>query len=248
MDHTLVHISSKHRDIQSKTSNFTVSFNNSGQLQQAKQVYVKSVTFPNVFYNVNEYNKKFTYEVGGVPTSVEMVEGQYTQERFIELFNAILAGVGMSMTVGDLTKKPYFITTTAIKYIADIEINPMAEILGILEDSTGEVTSFTSQGIISLQGIQTVFLVSQQLGEVNLHTSKRDKNKLNVLAVIPVDQAFGFPVHYTTQHHELDKTSPHIGNPSGKNIQRCDIILTDSEGRQLDLHGHHIEIVLKVLH
>lgn len=251
MDHTLVHINSRHRDTgsNSSTSNFTVSFGNATQLQTAKKIHVKSVSFPNVFYNVNEYNKKFTYESGGgTQTSVEMVEGQYSQERFIELFDAILAGVGMAMTIGTLSKKPYFTTTTAIKYISDVEINPMAEILGILEDSAGEVTNFNSQGIIALQGVQTVFLVSQQLGEVNLHTSKKDKNKLNVLAVIPVDQAFGFPIHYTTNHHELDHTSPGQGNPSGKNIQKCDLILTDSEGRILNMQGHHIDIILKVFH
>jgi hypothetical protein len=250
MNDTLVHINSRHRDVGtgSSTTDFTVSFNNSTSLQQAKKIHVKSVSFPNVFYNVNEYNNTFVYEVGGVQQSIQIAEGQYDQDRFIEIFNATLISVGMAMDIGDLSKKPIFTTTTGIKYIADISVNPMSEILGILEDSVGEVTNFSSQGIISLQGIQTVFLVSQKLGETNLSTSKKDKNKVNVLAVIPVDQPYGFPIHYTTQHSDLDNTSVNIGNPSGKNIQSSDIKLTDSEGRVLNMHGHHVEIVLKVYH
>ena len=245
IEHKLLKISSHDRDTSSaSTSDFVVILNNLTGVQGIKSVVVKHISIPNVFYNINAYNNTFTYNTGGAPIEVSIAEGQYTSTTFITAFETALAAVGMSVTLNAITSKFSFTTTTAITFQDDLT-NSMAGVLGILrgQGAVSPTTSYTSGGVISLQGVQNVFLECTELAHSNLLHS--DERVTNSLCVIPINAPYGFTEHYVSSHTEIDDFDSH-SKIQGMNIQKLTITLKDYKNNVLDLHGQHVMLTLKV--
>lgn len=241
MEHQLVRISSRDRTRSTdSTTDFTVSLGNVG-IQNVSSLVVKQASFANVFYNVNEYNRTFTYNIASAPTSVTIPVGQYTLSDFLTAFETATSALTMTATQDATTLKIDFASTTAIEYLP-IGNNPMAELLGITTGSGADVTTFTSEGLPSLEGEKNAFIKSLQLSQSNLMDS--DAKHDNTLVVVPINVGFGSIQHYVSQHSAIDD----VDSPSsihGNNIQEIGIRLTDDQDRTLDLNGHHLTIILK---
>lgn len=212
-------------------------------IQAIKSVVLKQVSIPNVFYNINSKNNTFTYNISGSPTSVSIAEGQYTMTTFLAAFVAATSALSMAVTLDVLTNKLQFTNSTAIEYLTDVAINPMADVLGILVDSVGDVTSFNPTGQPSLEGERNIYIDSLALGQSNLIRS--NEANLNTIAVIPMISPFAAVEHYISQHSEIDDYDSQ-SQKSGKNLQSIDISLRDHDGEIVNLHGHHITMILKV--
>lgn len=242
--HKLLRISSRDRNnLADSTSNFYVNVNNVKPLQIAKAVIVKQVTLPNTMYNIDENNRSFTYNIASSPTTVQIAVGQYNTTTLISALQTAASAVGLAITQNATTLKLEFTNTTNIEYL-DISENPMAEVLGIEygQGSGSDVASFNATGLPDLAGIKNVFVESQALGEDNLIQSN-SKTK-NIIAIIPIDTAFGGYQQYLTPHAEIDDNDNRTHG--GHNKQTIDITLRDSRNNIIDLNGHHIEIVLKI--
>lgn len=244
MNHKLLHLHSLHKDQSSESnSDFRVNFTNYDFMQHVKSVVVKQISFPHIFYNIDESNRTFTYKIASVPTSVQIPIGQYTVAELITALQGAAALVGLTIIQSSVTRKLSFTTTTDIQYLPIAE-NDMADVLGLTTGTVGDVSNYTALGFTDLRGIKNVKVVSEALGTLNLITSE---SKLeNVLAVIPITQEFAAMEYYVSTHTEIDDFDT-ISQKHGKNVQIIDIKLVDLEtNRVIDLANHHVDIVLKI--
>jgi hypothetical protein len=243
LQHRLLRISSRDRDKTSDpTHDFTINLNNIDGVHNLKSVIVKHVSFENVFYNIDENNRTFTYNIASSPTSVQIPIGQYNSTTFMTALDLAATGVGLVTSLDALTSKFSFTSTTNIEFLA-IASNPMAEVLGIEADSGSDAGTYSATGVVSLQGIRNVYIRSSSLSFGNLVNSNEGVNH-DCIAVVPITGAYGSIINYITQHDNIDDVDS--DSSSGKNIQKIGIKLTDYAGNLLDLHSHHITIVLKV--
>ena len=244
--HKLLNVTSRRRirESSASTSDFIITLNNAQGLQQVKSVVVKQATIPNSMYNVSSYNNTFTYKIAGVENSVSITQGQYNVTTLIDALETALVGVGMSITVNELTSKLTFTTTTAIEYLP-YPTNPMGDVLGINNGSGGDLSVFTPVGSVSLEGLKNVFIYSDKLGENNLINSQG--KTFSFLGVIPIEVGYGGIEHYVTQHSELDDHDS-LSVVHGKNVQVIDIKLTDVNGNILELNGHDVDLILKIFY
>lgn len=242
--HNLLRISSKDRDSKAdSTSDFTVHVNNSATLQQIRSVVVKQASIPYTFYNVTSDNNTFTYKIGGVASSFTIPEGQYNSASLIGALVTSGAAIVFGVTQSASTFAFTMTSTTAIQYL-DISLNPMAEILGILygQGSVGDVLTYTATGLPDLSGHANVYIESESLGRGNLLRTNGVMN--NTLVVVPMTVPFGFIEQYVTSHSDIDDVdNDEIG---GSSSQKIDIKLTDVNGNVLNLHGHHISLIIKI--
>ena len=246
LQHKLLRISSEDRDvdISPSTAEFSVNFNNMGDVSNIKSVVVKSITIPNVFHNITPKNNTLTYNIAGTPTSVTIAEGQYNLADFKTALEAAASGIGLVITKNDISNRLLLATTTAVEWM-DGKTNAMAEVLGIEigRGSGADVTEFTPQGVVNLSGLRHVYVESVALGQSNMIRSNR--SALSILAVVPITVPYGATEHYITAHagiDDVDNSSQRHGQPT----QKMDIRLLDRDGDVVNLMGHHATLILKI--
>lgn len=240
--HKLLHISSKDKKT-GTNSDFTVNMSNHLYMTSVKSVVVKQISFPNVFYNVRDSNRSFTYKIATVPTTVQIPEGQYSISSFITALQTAV-GLGLTIVLDPITNKFDFTTTTAIEYISDVTVNEMSEILGILVNSAGDVLSYSSTGLPHLEGFRNILLTSRTIAANNLVSSDLKLN--NAIEVVPVDAGFGGQVHYLSQHSDIDDFDS-LSSRHGVPMTEIDIKLVDQDsGEIVDLQNHDVDIILKM--
>lgn len=244
--HKVLHISSKDRQTGSP-SNFTLNLSQNYWLQAVKSIVVKQVTIPHVFYNITTDNNVFTYQIGGVPSSVAVLPGQYNITALLDALSTLMVAagvVGWNGVVDATSNRIVFSSTTAIEYLSLSDGNDMATILGITQTNGSDVTTFTAQAIPRLYGVRNIVISSSALGENNYLAS--DQKIQDVIAVIPVVEAFGDMIHYVSQHSEIDDYDT-LSKRNGKNISQIDIRVIDADTNQtLDLTNHDVDIICKV--
>lgn len=235
----LVRISSLDRD-DAKTSNqydFKISFNDS-DLNQVKRVVLKSVIIPNSYHNVNSTNNVIDYDGG---SSITLDIGQYSLSELITEIESKFSAINiLTITQDAKTKKLSFAFTSPI--ILD-DTSTAKRLLG-WEDTQASSATHNLPNLPDLSGLKKVFIKSNKLSNA---TSMADssKKKYNIFTEIDITVPFGFIEHRVMEHlqnqDELTFSQP-------KSITNIDIKLFDQHLNELDLNGHHFEIILKVFH
>jgi hypothetical protein len=247
---TLLRISSLNKKPESDSNtDFKSNFGNGDVVQVCNKIVVKSIDIPNVFYNLRDdpYSAKtsFTYKIAGVPTTITLPEGQYTDTQLIDALkaNTTLSALGFDVTISPITYKLTFTTTTAIQYLNLESGNGMAPVLGILEDSVGDVLSYTATGLMDLSGVQEIYITSPELSDGSSLVTNGGQT-FSVLAHIPMTVNFNEIEHWRAFETNLEEIL-YPSYDSGKSIRDVSIQVRDRHGDILDLHGLHITIILK---
>jgi hypothetical protein len=242
--HNILRISSHEKTESSESNtNFTVNYSNDDATSSITRLILKSIDIPNVFYNINNGNNKFTYRTG-VLNTITIPEGQYTLDELITALESQTTSIGMTIALSPLTKKLIFTFTSAAEMLSVSDGNNMGDVLGIKTSSSG--TTYTAQNFPDLSGIQEIYIVSQSLSDGSNLIAPGGKC-LPILAQIPITVDFGEIQHYSSNSPELDD----VIFPSlrfGTNLRNISIQIVDRYGNQLDIGGLNLTIIIKVFH
>jgi hypothetical protein len=244
-------INSKHRNADSRSvSDFTFSV---GQSLEVTAVAVKSISIPNVQYNINVVNNKLRIYTDDVGTFVSLTlpVGQYDITTFMADLQALLrTAVGdatLVITRSTLTDMLTVTTTTQdIKFSIDPVVSPLGKVFG-MGDGAGETypllvsSSITSQFLHNLSGLQNYYLSSRALSQ-GYNGIFKEGDQIPLVMAIPIDVEHGFTEHY--EPTDLLLNIKKYGRP--QNIQWIDIKIYDKDLNIVDLLGQDIEIVLKI--
>lgn len=244
----LITIRSKDKEKTAMThTNFRVDLGSASQVHEVKRVSLRACKFPNTYYNVNSYcNVLIVIGTSAGTQTLTITEGFYTTT---ELLAAIKTAYDTAFSPSVITFTQdtntniisWSITSDTIQFI-DVNTNALSTLapkIGVT--ATAAVgSSGTFDMSPSLFGLTTAFLKSRELSAANSVSSEQVFG--NTLAVIPVNVAWGSMNIYEPQDHEL--TAIKFKTP--KDIRFIDLILTDDEGREIDLNGYGIEVQLKM--
>jgi hypothetical protein len=249
---SFVVISSKYRTGDSRsTSDFTYSI---GQSLEVSAVAVKSVSIPNVQYNINKHNNSLLVYYGdsnpASSATVVLPEGQYNTTSLITQLEAlILSSTGVDLTIVQdaLTGKLAFTSSTlAFKFSTDPIDSPSAKVLGLGDTASAtypdQVTmSLDCPFLINLSGLKNYYLASRVLSH-GYNGIFKSGESLPLVMNIPIDVPYGAIEQYDPQDISLNLKT--FSRPS--NIQWIDIKILDEDLNVIDLNGGDIEIVLKI--
>lgn len=244
-------ISSKHRNADSRSvSDFTFSI---GQSLECTAVAVKSVSIPNVQYNINANNntlRVYTDDVGTFVT-LTLPVGQYDITTFMADLQALLrtatGDVTLVITRSTLTDMLTVTTTTQdIKFSIDPVESPLGKVIGMGsgDDETFPLlvaSSVTSPFLHNLSGLQNYYLSSRALSQ-GYNGIFKSGDQIPLVMAIPIDVEHGFTEHY--EPTDLLLNIKKYRRP--QNIQWIDIKIYDKDLNVVDLLGQDIEIVLKI--
>ena len=121
----------------------------------------------------------------------------------------------------------------------------MAVALGIRTTSVVPTLTYSAQNMPQLEGIESVYILSNTAGQSNLLSP--GSNTFPLLIHIPLTVPFGAVEHYLSPQDKLDSiTYPNYSN--GISFRKLDIKVVDKYGNGLDLGGLDINIILKIYH
>jgi len=174
---------------------------NTKETNKRMVIGVKSMNFINCEYNVNQFNNIVNWK-GADYTIPESLYGHYTPTQMGLLISGAVVpvgGTGLQWSVGnppnlavfyDTAKSKFHIVATAGN--TELVINTFWKMLGVTQDYNiaGTVISNIPANLDTFNSL----IIKTNLG-VTAFTSK-SKNIENVLARIPVDEAFGETVTY----------------------------------------------------
>ena len=232
------------------SNKFTVNFQNVTELQAVNRVVIKNVSIPNVQYNIrpalglNPVGNIFTYNNGTVRT-ITVPTGNYDIDSLRAAINASAVAIadGLTVTQNAITKRLVFTSTVPISYLDHDSGNNMARTLGILDDSSPAVLSFTAQGLPNISVHSNLYIVSRALAGSSNMISPTLK-QLPVCAVIPVNVNFGDYIHYETQGWTIDDIH-YTSFSSGVSLQEIDLAVYDGDANLIDLQGTDWTIVVR---
>ena len=253
MNHNLCKITSFNKvGVNDTNDDFSVNFENHRSLHQIVKIIVKAVDIPNVFYNINSFGYDLdnlgnnTYRWinnAAVLQTVVLPVGQYTISQFITALNLLLPD--HSYALNTVTKKIVGTASSTIRFLNRADGNLMATALGIEISSLAPTLTHTALNLPQLEGIESVYILSNTAGQSNLLSP--NANTFPLLVHVPLNVPYGFIEHYVSPHEELDSiTYPNYSN--GISFRKLDIKVVDKYGHRLDLAGHDINIILKIYH
>jgi hypothetical protein len=229
-------------------NDFEVKYNNLLDLHNIKAVSIKSVTFPNVFYNVkNNWVFSYTDSVAGAQT-VSINAGQYSLS---ELINILQTGINADITPRTVTitaepnytqrtkKLSFTVSTGSITITADENTK---KYLGITSDLLASPAGY-AQEFADLGGEKIAYVYSQKLSR---HKYIDEKGHQSIIAECPIVVPFGFLNVYESNSSDLIDT---VEYESLTNLNDIDISLRDREGNLLELgNNHELSITLKIFY
>ena len=251
-----VRISNKDRLPQSESaSNFDVSLKNNSDLNQTLEMYIHSVTIPNVFYNIDTHNNSLRFgarSLGGatnVQPTITITPGFYsTAQLLVVLKTAMdLAMVPVAGTI-DFTQDAFtnlisFQTTNLDGVEFFPSLSTIGDPLGLLTNITPYTTVGTFDAMPALQGEIMVYLHSKDLAPSK--TQLTNSLSVSSFASIPVNVPFLSTITYEPVEMETTKL---IFNTQ-TDITSLNIKLRAQDGRLLSLGGNQeIIIVFKIYH
>ena len=176
MNHNLCKITSFNKVGANDTNDdFSVNFENHRSLHQIVKIIVKSVDIPNVFYNINSFGYSLdnlgnnTYrwiDNASITQTVVLPVGQYTIAEFITALNLLLPD--HSYALDPVSKKMVGTAGATITYLDRSDGNLMATALGIKTSSPAPELVHTAQNLPQLEGIESVYILSNTAGQSNL--------------------------------------------------------------------------------
>lgn len=258
MKSVLIVIDSKDRTTNSRsTSDFNIIYQNNSILNRIKSYFIKSVSVPNVEYNihdtyVNEPANNLLYVAssgGGLRPVITIPVGQYTLAQLITAITSSATGValGLAITQDPVTYK-LTITSTAVGGIKiySVDSTPSSTLspsLGISTQTASFSSSITSNGLPDLAGNQNIYIGSIKMSSGTTLIDSRFNN-LKVITTIPVDVPFGDVVHYET----FDYVKDTIEADRYLNFGDIDIRLYNDFGQVLDLQGLEFTMIIKAFY
>ena len=234
-------------------SDFIFDLGMSQKIQQAKKIVLKSVIFPNVFYNITTSNNTLQVKYLADPyVNVSVEPGYYTASELGDaLASAIVTALGppltMTITPDQIKGKLVFEVTNvggAITINSTDALSTLVPNLG-LDPATllivdQVVGPETAPFIAQLAGLTSINIHSRTLSGNNY---LEENNRIApVLMNVPITVPFLGVNVYESQDDELNS----IVYDRSRSIQAIDIRITDRQSNTLDLQKHNIKILCKV--
>jgi len=251
-----IYISTNDRDIEESKSNsdFVCYLKERVSVQQSNYAILKTITVPNVFYNVrganygSKQNNIFVFsEVSPAQTFAVSVEpGQYLIADYITALEAAMNAVLVSGTVAinqdPITGKLTFVCTgTQITIFSGQNGNTSFALVGNPENSDSLTSGIVPMPFLpDLSGIQNVFIESRELayGTGNDPTF----GLISIVGQVNLSETpFGAYASYQSNDTELST----INYKNEKNIQRIDIRLVSDTGDTLPIGNGRISLSLR---
>ena len=222
------------------TSDFRINLNHTVEI---KAVSIKTVSFTNIFDNVNDGNNIFSFEVAGVPKSFTIANGFYNIAELIVLLEAGFLTQAIT-TVITVVGGFLVFTGTAFEMLSLSDGNAMGDLLGVVLDADGiDSASITLTGKPDLSGEDHVYLVSNALSDsANMVSGQLNRYAQNVICDIPITAEYGGLQIYTAdvgEHNNIIHSGSH-------NVADIDIKLVSGDGRVLGLYNHHLTVIAKL--
>lgn len=236
--------SDKIPELSTSNSDFTVQLKDSTQTQAVESIAVKSVTVPNVFYNVRSDNNTIIFEDSALgDLSVTVTPGQYDIKTLITAtqtaINAAASGT-VAIAQDALTLKLVFTFTAMTGSIKTEEKSTMAPVLGFTADQALQAV-LTADSLPDLSGITNVYIHSRDLA---------DKNGLDagfgltsLLETVSFDKT-PFGSYKTLVNADLELATIRYGE--SRNISTIRIVLRDQSGRKLNIGASQMTVIIKV--
>jgi hypothetical protein len=263
MNSVLIIVDSKDRVSYSpSTSDFVLNFQNNPILNRVHSFFVKSVSVPNVEYNIHgtyqfePANNLLYIETsgGGLQAVITVPVGQYSLAQLITVLQNSATGVAVGLTIvqDPNTGKLTFNSTApgGIKIYArgDPAISPLnstlAPNLGILSTNAAFSSSIVAAGLPSLQGNQNIYVSSVKLSGGGTSLIDSRINNLQSITTVPCDVPFGEVIHYETSEYEKD----YIKAAGYLNLRELDIKLYNDYGEILNLQGEPFTMIIKAFY
>jgi len=245
-------LNSKFRSVSSKSSSdFTYSL---GESLEVNNIAIKSVSIPNVEYNVKVGKNKLIVNNGAVDVPLTFTAGQYDitalLAELVTQLNATYGGVNTAV-LDPITKKVKVTTTTAIRFGTDPITSPLGHIFGFGNEPDSAFpayypefanTSINALYFPNLQGANNYHISSATLGQ-GQGSLLKNNDKRPIILSVPVDVDFGDIINYEVNEIKLNQR--HFSRPT--NIQEIDIKIIDDDNEIVDLGNTDIEIVLQII-
>ena len=238
-------INSKYREISSNsTSDFTYSL---GEVLQVKAIAIKTISIPNVVYNVNVNNNilKIEYNAnpGIFPAQITVPIGQYTIDSLITAIEPLLStAIVGTVTIAQLplVSKLQITTSKPVSFIAGTD-SPFARVLGITKTTSFSLDTI-AEGVFQLQGIDNFFVISQDLAD-GANAILTNGQKRGIVIDVPNTVNFGETNYYQNKEYRVNQK---IYDGRALNLQYINIKIVDSDLNVVDLQGMDIELILLI--
>jgi len=242
-------VSSIFRQYDSETpSNFSVNIpQRSTEFNKLICCQILNICVPNTFYNVPSGSNTLVFQAvsaPGVDLNIVITPGQYNISEFLTAIQTQLAvaGITFTWTLDSITKKYTYTTTPKIQLTSGVD-NHIAIQLGYgVDDSVIWTLDPANEApyIPNLFGVQTVYIHSNALAPQSSNFDRDDMSA--TIAYIDINESFGNTCHF--DNHSDSNILVYRG--SIKNLSdRLDFRLRDQYGRDVQLEGGEVELVLK---
>jgi hypothetical protein len=245
--------SDKVEALSESTSKFTVSLNETLNVQQIKGYSVLSVSFPNVFHNISDTDLTNLLVImtdngtdGPVEWNISIPSGFYNVDDLTAALKTAIDPIIAPDTISidlqsNVDSRLVFTVTGATSISYKTDQGNLHKVLGITQDSTFQ-TSYTCDEMPQLQGTTNAYLHSRILGQGNLLDA--EGSVYSTICSMPVRAEYGFYNHFETADEDLYS----VAFPSPRNLQSINIVLRGLDGRVLDIRNNELIIVLRLFY
>jgi hypothetical protein len=248
MPSRLLRISSSDKvpTLSESNSRFTVSLNNSPDVQQISAISIVNVSFPNVFNNVQIADGTNTLYLlvdnGGITEEPIILDpGFYNVDDIItaleEKINPLLAPSVLTITqVSNFDQRLRFTITGGATIAYTTSQGDLHKLLGITTDSN-QLAIYTADTIVKLNGTTDAYIHSKVLGKN--HLVDGDGDLFSAVVCCPVRAEYGYWNYYESPDLMVNR----IEFKTPRNVQHLEIRLRDQKGQILDI-GAFNELIL----
>lgn len=208
-------------------------------LPRAKNLFisVQSASIPYSFYNVDGFNDKLIYSVGGGPNIViNIPQGNYNTTSLRSYLLTVMTG----FTISYSSLNNNYTFTHATNDFSFKASSTCMEILGFEEnvDHNSSSRVLTSTCCINLFTIRNIYIQSPNLMLSNINNAT--PNNGSILCSIPLTTGQFSIVNYFNTNNVRSRID------SIRNLSSFQVSLTDQDGDILDLNGCHFSLTLQI--
>jgi hypothetical protein len=239
-------------ELSQSNSRFTVSLNETLDVQQIKGYSVLSVSFPNVFNNVKEADLTNRLVIltddgsGPIEQIIDLEEGFYDIDDLSAVLKTKIDALISPDTISIAPKSNYdqrlvFTVTGSTTISYKTEQGSLHKLLGITEDSPF-LSTYTCDSMTQLQGTTNAYIHSKILANNNLLDA--EGRIFSVAVSVPIRAEFGGWVHWESGDEDLHS----VMFESPRNLQRINIVIRNLDGAVLDIGQNELIVVLRVFY
>lgn len=244
----LIAVSSSRKTNDSKSnSDFRVNLQASTSIQDAKSIAIKSITFPNVNPNVNQFNNELTFTSSVTGTfTVEIPVGQYTIETLIPVIESevsAVSGNSLTITQDSLTNFLTYSVDVGTMVWFPTSLGSHVGFADVDETGTAPAQIYEATALNDLYGDKIIAIRSTTLGDMANFIDSVG-NHFPVVDLVQVNVPYGTQIFKDVDNFELHE----IDYLTEKNIQNIDIQLINEKGDIIDLQGLDFTMIIKVFY